>query len=473
MTITFDEPTSEPAGGHHEPRRRAVGAVAAVAVVALALGAGFALGRAVADGASSAGAQATLPDVADPAADGDVGNTDADGHAPVASASPVSPVPDTTSSYLDQDAGAEYASDAAFDSGAGMSASGGTGYTLFGPQPMAPLIERTTPDGYTLRVQKSPEWDHGSDWGIAGWEPAPWCYESAQLRVTISGPGITDVGAVSWFREPYQGRAISSVLLGVADGSPRWVVVVQVPGDASNVSVQFADGSTDTAVPSNGVAVLTVPAAEGPIEVNEGGGSYWRDPEPSFAVTIDGGASAGVVGSDGTGTWADNDYRDACSPPPPALPDAGEQPADPGAARQAIEEAMDVLYGSSDVADRDTLIDDPTGVADARQQVAEGSYAEQAASASAVVEELVFTAPGEAWFRYRIEAAPSVFDNRYGIAREVNGTWKITRDTLCQDLTLAGGDCGPGWQPVTPPSMREQAVQVIGEPGEIWSSEGE
>ena len=105
--------------------------------------------------------------------------------------------------------------------------------------------------------------------------------------------------------------------------------------------------------------------------------------------------------------------------------------------------------------------------------MAAGTYADQAGNADIVVEDLVFTTPTEAWFRYRIETGVTVLDDRYGIAREIDGTWKITRGTLCQDLAIAGGDCGTGWEPVVPPSAKEQQIDVIGDPGEILSSEGE
>jgi hypothetical protein len=71
-----------------------------------------------------------------------------------------------------------------------------------------------------------------------------------------------------------------------------------------------------------------------------------------------------------------------------------------------------------------------------------------------VIEELVFTSPTEAWFRYRVDTGGVGLNDRYGIARLSAGAWRVTRDTVCQDLSMAGGDCGGGWQPVQPPSMQ-------------------
>ena len=69
------------------------------------------------------------------------------------------------------------------------------------------------------------------------------------------------------------------------------------------------------------------------------------------------------------------------------------------------------------------------------------------------VEELVFTSPTEAWFRYRIETINGLFGERYGIAVFVDDVWKITRETICQDLALAGGSCGDDVRTIRPPGF--------------------
>jgi hypothetical protein len=229
------------------------------------------------------------------------------------------------------------------------------------------------------------------------------------------------------------------------------VFVAQVPADTENVVVTLDSGVTDAAAPQNGIAVLAGPGV-GPAEVVEGPERYWVDNAPVFSVEVQGGAAPGVVGSDGVGTWDDPAFRESCTPPPPPLPDAGEQPVDPAAAEAEIRDAMTALYGVVGTDDVGSdLIDDPTGVAEARQQVQDGVFAEDAAGASATIDELVFTAPDEAWFRYSIDTPGNDFDNRYGIAVLVDGVWKITRSTVCQDLSLAGGDCGGRWEPIYPP----------------------
>ncbi len=434
MTIEFDElgmATGErDAAGRG--RRRMVAGVVAVMLVAAAAGAGYGIGRNV-DG----------DDVADePTAAGGV-QSDAEARAVGPTTVPVDETPGATEPAFAVDMNQDI----------GVQSSGGVGYPAFGTQPMDPLFERSTDGGLTLRVSLGEIWDVGvdGDWGAGDWRPAPWCHQSGQMRVAMSGNGVIDVGGVPWYSDPFEGRAVSWLLLGGNDGAPQWVVVVQVPADVTNVRLAFSDGSTDEVAPQGGIAALTVPAPPSS-PVTEGGRTYWIDPTPLFEVSLEGGLDPVTIGSDGEGSWDDPAFRAACTPPPPALPAAGEQPADPVAAEAEITAAMTALYGAigSDSVQSD-LVDDPTGVTEAREQVQAGGYAEDAAGAEVTIVELVFTAPDEAWFRYSIDTPGNDFDNRYGRAVVVDGVWKITRSTVCQDLSLAGGDCGEGWQTIYPP----------------------
>jgi hypothetical protein len=443
MTIEFGELEHVDNGraGGKPGRRRLVAGVAAAMLIAAAGGVGYGIGRGV---------------------DGDASTNDDTGAASVESDSGTEEArtpPTTGEPSNSPTATSESVSDAAAEGGdrgdIGIRSSGGPGYAAFGSQPMETLFERTTDVGFELRAQLGQIWDEAvqDDWGAGDWRPAPWCFESGQLRVSIAGNGVVDVGGVPWYAEPFKGRSVSWLQLGGTDGSPQWVVVTQSPPGATNVRVTFADGTIDSVAPQGGIAVLTAPG-EPAIPVTEGGYTYYRDPTPSFEVTFEGGAEPTTIGSDGVGTWDDPEFRESCTPPPPPLPEPGGQPADPAAGEAEIRAAMSSLYGAIGSGDVESgLIDDPTGVADAREQVQAGGYADDAAGASATIDELVFTAPDEAWFRYSIDTPGNDFDNRYGIAVLIDGVWKITRATVCQDLLLAGGDCGEGWQQIYPPSM--------------------
>ncbi len=430
MSIRFDELQSEQQPGGSSSRRRWIAAIGATMLIAAAAGAGYGIGRSADDGSVSTSSS----DDGAAAGESEAATTEAE-----------------TSGAVESTAPAEAPALVEGDDSAGIASSGGVGWSMFGYEPMELLFDRTTDGGLTLRAHLGQTWDQEFGVPEGEWRPAPWCYESGQMRIALGGNGVIDVGSVPWYSEPYQGRAVSWLTLGSPDGQPTWVFVVQVPADTQNVVVTLDSGERDAAAAQNGIAVLAVPG-EAPSEVVEGPERYWLDNAPVFSVEVQGGAAPGVVDSDGVGTWDDPAFRESCTPPPPPLPASGEQPADPAAADAEIRDVMTRLYGLAGTgSDGSDLIDDPTGVAEARQQVEEGGFADDAADASATIDELVFTAPDEAWFRYSIDTPGNDFDNRYGIAVFVDGVWKITRSTICQDLSLAGGDCGGDWQQIYPP----------------------
>lgn len=138
-------------------------------------------------------------------------------------------------------------------------------------------------------------------------------------------------------------------------------------------------------------------------------------------------------------------FDPACAPPPAptsALPEPGPQPADPATDEADIRARHALLVDQSvSQEDKEGLLDDDTGVSEAREQMEAGQYAESAAGAQYTLEEFVFTDPDTAWFRYTIEAPTGTFANRFGQAVRIDGVWKITRQTICQDLSLALGRC--------------------------------
>ena len=325
---------------------------------------------------------------------------------------------------------------------------------MFGDQPLTTLFERTTDSGLLVRAQQGQLWEQPyieAPAGAGGWTPAPWCYESGQLRIAVAGNGLIDVAGVGWWSEPFKGRAVSWLAVGGVDGQRHWVVVVQTPPDTTSVSVTFADGATDSVAPQNGVAVLVVP--NGATEPATPEDEYTA---PVFTVRLDGGAEPVELSSDAINTWDDPEYQDSCTPPPPALPEPGEQPVDPAIAEAEIKDVMARIYDAA-VKEEGLVVDD-TGIEEAREQVREGGFAVEADSAKATVEELVFTSPTEAWFRYRVDTSGVGLDNRYGVAQFVDGSWKVTRDTICQDLSMAGGDCGAGWQQIYPPGAEPMFI---------------
>lgn len=456
MTIEFDhvESSTPP---QPTRRRRVVAGIGAAMLVAAAGGIGFGIGRSLDDGdqvlapAADTAEAETEPAVPQPASEADelaADPAETDEPPPAAEASVPATEAPADELAVERTVPADVVS------------SGGQGWSVFGDTEMSLLFDRTLESGLVVRAHLGQLWDepdHVDEYGQGGWQPPGWCYESGQVRVALGGPEVIDVGSVSWFREPFEGRSISWLTLGRPDGAPHRVVFVQAPAGTTLVTVAFGDGSVDSVEPQNGVAVLAVPGAPSRIEHDEGD-YVWYEETADFAVTLDGDSGAVAVGSDGIGTWDNPTFVASCTPPPPALPEPGEQPADPVAAEAEVVALMTAIYGPDDgLTDALDLIDDPTGVAEAREEVAEGSFAESAASAEAYVEELVFTSPTEAWFRYRIETDVTTLRDRFGIAVQIDGVWKITRATICQDLATAGGSCVPFVDWIVPPAPPYQA----------------
>jgi hypothetical protein len=350
MTIDFDSFTTEPRGADR-PQRRAVAVVGAAMLVAAAGGVGFGLGR-------SGGSESASTDVAEIApAQEAPGGTESLGDQPRT----VETVLATGNDSVAPGAATELAGEA----------SGGGGYAVFGNQPTELIAERITDSGITLRAHLGEIWDQ-SDYLVGefgtetDWTPPGWCFESGQVRIAMSGgtatgSSVIDVGTVSWWTEPFQGRAVSWLTLGVADGNPHRVVFVQAPVDVTTVTVTHADGSTDSTAPIGGVALLVVPGGPATTQHDEDDGYTWTEEVPDFDVTFDGPEPVTIADAHQNRGWDDLEFRQSCQPPPPALPAPGEQPADPAAAEATIVETMATIYSVSDSEANAELIDDPTG----------------------------------------------------------------------------------------------------------------
>ena len=144
-------------------------------------------------------------------------------------------------------------------------------------------------------------------------------------------------------------------------------------------------------------------------------------------------------------------------PPPRPLPEHGAQPADSDAAATQIRQRHALLVDRSVPFDQKPadLLDDDTGVHDAIATLDAGQYSEVAASATYSLDELVFTQPDEAWFRYTITTTTTTYGDRFGTAVFDGKVWQITRATICQDLALALAPCQPTPPAIEPPSTPE------------------
>ena len=418
-------------------RRRVATGVVAAMLVAAAGGAGFGLGRSVGDGDDQLTAAVT-DDAAEVArASGDaVATTAVERAAPPRTTLPLFVAPSPSPGY--GQATSEVATD---------SAAVGVDGDYYGQLPMTLVYERQLDSGVRVRLMTGQSW---ADDGYGGeWRPAKFCYATKDSRLTFDGPDIVDVTGYGWYEELFNGLSVQVVEAGYADGRPLRVLQVQTAPDATEVAVVWADGAADRTAVVDGVAVLVVDGT---------------NPFDDYSFEITDSAGTRTLTTADLNYYSDPEFRAACEEPPPPLPDAGEQPADPAAAEAALRERFDLLWNVVLAADEkpDDLLDDRTGVDAAIAAVLSGSFSDAAESATHIIEELVFTSPTEAWLRYGVDTTNGYFGQRYGTATLTNGVWVFPRALVCQDLSLAGGQCEPWVDAIYPPAWYER----YGEPAE-------
>jgi hypothetical protein len=303
------------------------------------------------------------------------------------------------------------------------------------------VLERVTDSGITIRALRGESW-YSDEMAIPdanGWVAPRWCYGDAELRIGLSGPGLIDVTGAAWFSELPTDVIVSTTHAGWADGQLLGVIAVQV-GEGITEVVATSGEVSDRAAPTGGAVVLLLPGV---------------DPYTD-------GYSVDVTDASGTRSLTEaelnpmntSEWHEACEPPPPALPAAGEQPADAAAAEAAVRGVFAELFGSTTPFEEKPagLLDDDTGVAAAIEVARGGDYADAVATAEYTIEDFVFTSPTEAWFRYSISTDMSYFSQRYGTAHLIDGSWRISRGVICQDLALAGAPCEPDPGPIYPAS---------------------
>jgi hypothetical protein len=128
------------------------------------------------------------------------------------------------------------------------------------------------------------------------------------------------------------------------------------------------------------------------------------------------------------------------------LPTAdGPPPADEDRARDEVTEAFEMAYaGAGTSEDRLSRIDDSEGMEELRRQVLVSFPLTPLDELSVRVQEVRFLNRGTAAVRYTIVlpgySIPE-FPDRIGQAVLVGDTWKVTRQTVCNDLTLGSVSC--------------------------------
>ena len=175
------------AGRVRSRRRVATGVVAAMLVTA-AGGAGFGIGRSVANDGEQISAAATADDADDitevaptPTAAGQPGD------------SALSELPRPTVPTL---GGADRAFGAA-DEVADYALGGDGALGYYQSEPLTLVYERQLDIGLRVRLLSGQSWAD-DQWYGDGWQPAAFCWATAESRLTIDGPDVVDVTGYGW-----------------------------------------------------------------------------------------------------------------------------------------------------------------------------------------------------------------------------------------------------------------------------------
>jgi hypothetical protein len=327
--------------------------------------------------------------------------------------------------------------------------------------PAARVLTRTTDDGTALEVRAN---RYPTDWGwgqrVPFATPPAWCFPSGAVYVGVRTDGAVGQGRTVRYDEIRPGTLnVAGAVVGGAEGEPRWLVVVQVPATTTRVRATFPAGGSDTMAPVDGLAVLTAPVAASVDRRDMVAVTSLPDlrvvatgPDGEDAITYagpwqgTGGASSELLGGPRVPPPPPPGADDPSCLAPTALPAPGPtQPSDPAGATAAVRGSWDQVF-NLDQPDAVALdhVDDPEGVDVALQRVRTGGLPpETLAQVEVTIEELVFADPDTAYVRYRVDAAAPLLDDQFGELRLIDGTWKVTRATVCTLLAAGGGPCPP------------------------------
>lgn len=319
------------------------------------------------------------------------------------------------------------------------------------------LFVRETTAGIEIRVNES-EMDMFGMPAIDGDDRPAWCRTTT--TVMASALSAEAIGQVQLPRTegPSPDPAVMMSAGGVIEESPLVVVLGQVDDDITQARLSHPSGETDSMAPTDGLIVLAI---EVPMPEQGDAGNGPEQFNGPFGVDTSG-VAVEFLHADGTSKrlteqqlwnglplWNDPECNGGFGGetfPEPEIPvlnlpkPGSEQPADPTVERAAIERTLTELY--DDFGDRSTLfrlVDDPSGL-DLLMVGLFREHGEAYRAMDAVISDLVFFSPVEASFVYTTGLDPwkDGFTGRFpafGRARLIDGTWRITRTTVCQDIS--------------------------------------
>jgi hypothetical protein len=332
------------------------------------------------------------------------------------------------------------------------------------------LFTRTTDSGIDIRVHLSEDDQFG--FGQMGGDNLPArCRVTSTVMATMVSADSVGQSQIPITEEVGEKPSVQLMIGGMIEASPMVGIVSQVADDVTLVRLTLGGVSIDSMEPVNGVVALAVeppPPPPGADDQPAPGNQFLFGSIDTRTMSVEylraDGTSERLVERDvaqGFAMWNDpacnggisieGEVTEATEVPPATLPKPGVfQPDDPVAARAEIELAFTSLY--KNIEDDDAIfqyVDDPSGLDLLMDDVLKGDFKDGYRKMSAEIVDLIYFSPVEASFMYTLDLDPLLgpenFDNDwfrlFGRARLVDGTWRITRTTICRDIEMSGTQC--------------------------------
>jgi hypothetical protein len=298
---------------------------------------------------------------------------------------------------------------------------------------MTRLFLRTTADGVALRgyLQQMDKSMNGQPMcDPSSWCPPPECNPTTYFMAELSSTEAVAQNGSPQFPLDGPAAARGETQLGQMEGAPVSSYMVQTNSDVTNVRATWPDGFVDEMAPVNGWAMVAHSGATAPSTLE--------------AVVTDG-SSVALKNFQNGGGYS---YPVQCQPPPPPppeLPPAGtEQPADVAASTDAVRTAYGTVFDhTTDPASRTQYIEDQPSIQSALDQTKK-NFPQAADTVSVDIGEIRFLSGTDAalYFELKYDGG-TMFGKQIGYAKLVDGTWKVSRDTMCMVLSWGGGQCDP------------------------------
>jgi hypothetical protein len=330
-------------------------------------------------------------------------------------------------------------------------------------QPVENMVERTTEAGLVVRLLLSDDLNmFGGNIPPAG--APPWCTTTGGAAMTVIAPATVGQTSMPITKAAHPDGGGQVMTAGFIERAPLIGVLTQTPPEVALVRLIVAAVGVDEMRPVEGVSALAVELPADALEGNVFGEGF---PGPILGnaqatveyETANGERTSLKIEEFNAGLPIWNDQRcwnqgpmvppdpNAPPPKPPPLPPAGPQPDDPAAARRDVENALTTLFTAPMEEGREFFdyIDDASGldVNIGPRDKASQAFIDLLEESEVTMVDLVFISPVESFFYYNLDSSVGgQVINRLGRARFVDGAWKITRGTFCQELATAGGYCG-------------------------------